>query len=224
MVINARMRVCACGVALFIGGAGVQAGLVESHTSESFGALTDWTHVFQLPQFDDMDGARTLLSVVVTLDVTIDAMGSAENLESWDHLITLTLDAFVSLSFLDESLVAPTGVHKVESFMASPFDGDFDFQGPSGASFDMGGFANASATRSGDDDLSPWIGDGTVDIVGMGVGLSSATGPGNVAFEFRTEAFGQVTIRYEYVPTPGAWSILIASVMLLAPRRKRRAA
>jgi len=218
------MRACACGVALFVGGSGARAGLVETFTSESFGQVTDWTHVFQLPKFDDMGASRTLLSVEVTLDATIDAMGSAENLESWDNSITLSLESFVSLTFLDESLVAPTGVQREEKFVASPFDGVIDFEGPSGASFDLSGFANASTARAGEADLAPWIGVGVVDIVGDGVSLSAASGPGNVALDFRTVATGKVTVRYTYVPTPGAWLILSASAALLAPRRRRRAA
>lgn len=224
MVTNARLRACACGVALSIGGAGVHAGLVEIHSSDSYSETTDWEHIFQLPQFDDMGGARTLLSVIVTLDATIDAFGQVENMEAWEHEITLTLDAYVSLSFMDQPLVADTGVSMEEVFNASAFDGAFDFDGPSGGGFDLSGFDQASTSRSGAEDLSPWIGDGTVDIIGHGFSLSSAAGPGNVAFQFMTEAAGQVTVRYEYIPTPGSWSIMLASTALLIPRRRRPAA
>jgi len=223
MVTNARMRACACGVALFIGGAGVHAGLVEIHASDSYSETTDWTHTFELPQFDDMGGSRTLLAVVVTLDATIEALGQVENMESWEHEITLTLDAFVSLSFMDEPLVADTGVSKNEVFQASPFDGAFDFDGPSGGGFDLSGFDQASTSRSGAEDLSPWIGTGTVDIVGHGYSVSSAAGPGNVAFQFMTEAAGKVTVRYEYIPTPGALTIMAIAGSLLIPRRRRPA-
>jgi len=222
MVSKTLLRACACGVSLSIGGFGAHAGLVEIHTSESFGQVTDWTHTYQLPQFDDQGGTRTLLSVSVTLDATIDAMGSAENLEAWDTQISLSLDASVSLTFLDESLVAPTGIHKEEMFLASAFDGDIDFEGPSGDSFDLSGAAEASTDRGGGDDLTPWIGGGLVDILGTGVSISSATGPGNVVFDFRTQAFGQVTIRYEYVPTPGSWAIMIAAMPMIMARRRRR--
>jgi hypothetical protein len=219
------LRARACCVALVMGGlvgAGVaNAGFVETHTSEPFGELTDWTHVFQLPQFDDQDGSRTLLSVIVTLDTRIDASAEVENLESWEHTITMTLDSSVSLSFLDEPLVAPTGVENEQVFEAAPFDGMIDFAGPSGGGFDMGGIADASSSRSGADDLSPWIGQGDVDIVGNGVSVSSASGPGNVLYGFDTQAFGQVTVRYEYVPTPGAWAILAASGVALVPRKRR---
>lgn len=224
MSIHARLRACAFGVALSVGGAGVQAGLVEIHTSDSFGETTDWTHTFQLPQFDDMGGTRTLLSVVITLDSTIDASAQTENLESWENSITLTLDATVSLEFLGMPLVAPTGVQKLEVFDAAPFDGVIDFAGVSGGAFDLSGFAADSSSRSAPDDLSPWIGTGMVDIEGFGISRSTATGPGNVLFNFQTSASGLVTIRYEYVPTPGAWTILAASVMLIAPRRRRHAA
>jgi hypothetical protein len=218
-----RARACYAALSLgcFIGGANAHAGLVEIHASDTFGSITDWTHLFQLPQFDDMDGSRTLLSVIVTLDATIDAKASVENLESWEHTITLSLDSSVSLSFLDESLVAPTGVQNEETFVASPFDGDIDFEGPSGGAFDLSGIADASSSRSGAEDLSPWIGQGMVDIVGRGVSLSTASGPGNVVYGFETEASGKVTIRYEYIPTPGSWSIMAASGALLVPRRKR---
>jgi len=224
MLSNAQMRACACGVTLFIGGAGAQAGLVEIFSSDTYGSITDWEHTFQLPMFDDMGGTRTLLSVVVTLDATIDATAQAENLETWDHAIGLSLDATVSLEFQGEQLVAPTGVHNEAMFLASPFDGTLDFEGPSGASFDLSGFADASTNRSAPEDLSPWIGVGTVDILGFGTSASVANGPGNVAFQFQTIAAGKVTVRYEYVPTPGAWTLLAASLALMVPRRRYRAA
>lgn len=221
---HARLRACAYGVALSVGGAGVQAGLVEIYTSDSYGSTTDWIHTFQIPQFDDMGGTRTLLSVVITLDSAIDATARTENLESWANSITLTLDAFVSLEFLGMPLVAPTGVQKLEVFDAGPFDGVLDFAGVSGGFFDLSGIADASSSRAAPDDLSPWIGGGMVDIAGFGTSKSTASGPGNVIFNFQTVASGQVTVRYEYVPTPGALTILAASVLLIAPRRRRLAA
>lgn len=224
MVTNARMRACACGVALSIGGAGAHAGLVEIHSSDSYSETTDWEYIFQLPQFDDMGGTRTLLSVDVTLEAMIGAHAMVENLENWEHEITMTIDAFVSLSFLDEPLVAPTGVSNKQVFMAAPYDGMSDFDGPSGAGFDLSGSDTASTSRSGPDDLSPWIGNGMVDLLGQATSLSTAAGPGNVLFVFDTFAAGKVTVTYEFVPTPGSWTIMLASAALLVPRRRRPAA
>lgn len=218
---TARLRACAFGVALFLGGAGAPAGLIETHVSSPYSETTDWTHTFQLPQFDTMGGTRTLLSVVVTLNATITAFAQAENLEDWDNKITLTLDSTVALDFNAEELVAPTGVSMIQTFNAGPFDGMVDFDGASGGVFNLSGSDFASTTRSVPEDLSPWIGTGLVDIVGSGVSRSTAHGPGNVVFNFTTAAAGQVTVRYEYVPAPGVWTILAASVLFITPRRRR---
>ena len=112
----------------------------------------------------------------------------------------------------------------MEKFNAGPFDGLVDFQGVSGGFFDLSGSALASTSRTGVDDLAPWTGTGTVDLVGAAHSLSTADGPGNVVNHFMTDAAGTVTVRYEYVPTPGAWTLLAASLGVIAPRRRSRAA
>jgi len=220
MFTTTRSCVCAIGASLFITTT-AQAGMTETFKSDPFSETTDWTTTFQLPQFDDMGGTRILQSVDITLEASVAGLGQTENLETWEHHITLSLEAFFSLDFLDEPLITPMSVDDEVVFVAQPFDGTVDFDGPSGGMFDLDAALQAAISQSAPSDLAPWIGGGMVDLVGRTQVFSTATGPGNVTFNFESFATAQVSVVYTYIPTPGAWSMIALSALLMIPRSRR---
>ena len=112
----------------------------------------------------------------------------------------------------------------METFEADIFDGDLDFMGPSGMTFAglMADDSDMSTLTSGMDDLSAWIGGGSVKLDAAAMGASSGTGAGNLFLQFETLASAKITVIYKYtvIPTPGSFALLgIAG--LCATRRNR---
>ena len=202
--------------------ANASAGML-SHNGSLPTSTTNWSANIDVPQFDDMGGTRVLKSVSVFLEGTVSGTASGESLDAAPALVELFLQSEISLSLggTDLAVVIPVAD---ASFNATAFDGAIDFAGASGATFNE---LNASDSIKelltlGADDLTPWIGGGTVGLVGEAIGTSSGSGAGNLILQFFTDASLSWTVEYDYnvMPTPGAAAIFgLAGVA--ATRRRR---
>jgi len=212
-----------CAVAPSVARAGAVGTIV--HMDEKPMAYTDWDAQFEIPQFDTLGGKRTLLSVTVELFAAITANAAAENLEPNQRMISLALTGSVSLGIMGQELTAAI-ITRGGAFLADPFDGLPDFDGPSGRTLDLSGQESSMTTLTEPEDLAPWIGPGRqeIDVVGQALGASTVSGGGNLQASFETWAGASFRVTYTYIPSPGALAPLVMAAGPLAARRRRRAA
>jgi len=219
-----KTTLIAGAIALATSGA-AQAGMLleEMHMDTVSLQNTDWMETINVPQFDDQGGNRILQQVMITLDGHVEGTAKAESLDAAPALVELNLGAQITLSLMGDDLAVVIPV-AMESFNAAIFDGDLDFMGPSGETFDMlsADMSDMASLTSGMDDLSPWIGGGSVALDADAMGASSGTGAGNLFLQFETLASAKVTVIYKYteIPTPGS-AVLLGAAGLCATRRRR---
>jgi len=186
-------------------------------------ATTNWDVMIDVPQFDDMGGTRVLKTISIFLEGTVSGTASGESLDAAPAVVELFLQSEISLSLGGSDLAVVIPVANA-SFNATAWDGTTDFGGTSGASF-----ANLNASDStkglliqGNDDLTPWIGGGTVTLDGAAIGQSSGSGAGNLILQFATDASLVWSVEYEYniIPAPGAVALFgLAGVGAIRRRR-----
>ncbi|MFN0095448.1 MAG: choice-of-anchor E domain-containing protein [Dehalococcoidia bacterium] len=172
---------------------------------------TDWTIAKTLPQFNPALG--TLRKVEVTVAATITSTLKAESLDLDEATITGTVGGVVTASGPGgvEAVVSPT--LNAGSFEAEPYDGDPDFEGPSGFDFGAKSASNSKTTTVTDpSQLAAFTGQGNVTFTAAVIATSKTTGGGNVLNEIHTKASAEVTIIYSYTPPtcikPGSYTIV----------------
>jgi len=211
-------------VALAVSGA-AQAGMVfeEMHMNTIDLMNTDWMQSVDVTQFDTMGGNRTLQQVMIMLDGRVEGTAQAESMDAAPATIMLSLSATITLSLgmNDLAVVLPAAM---ESFDAAVFDGALDFMGPSGMTFDglKATDNDMSTLTNGMDDLTPWIGAGTVALDATAMGASTGSGSGNLFLQFETLASAKITVVYKYteIPTPGSFALLGLAGLCTARRRR----
>ncbi|MCB9839120.1 MAG: choice-of-anchor E domain-containing protein [Phycisphaeraceae bacterium] len=200
-----------------------QAATITHNGSKAI-STTSWTENFNIPQFDDMGGNRVLDSVKLTLSGEVVGDANVESLNQGPSNVTVNLQATITMSLMGDDLGVVIPVAN-ESFMAGTFDGSIDFGGSSGAMFAdlMGSDMTMNTLVNGMDDLSAFIGLGTVPLVATAVGTSNGSGAGNLILQFFTDAGLDFSVVYEYhaVPTPGAAGLLAFAGAAGSIRRRR---
>ncbi|MDB9507278.1 PEP-CTERM sorting domain-containing protein [Microcystis aeruginosa CS-338/01] len=183
--------------ALSFAGAAQAASIVQTATLPNTTTNFTNTPLSGLTQFDSSLG--TLNSVIVTLDATVAGTVALENIGPSASSITYNLQASVAVSSPSVgSLLTSVPVFS-GTFNASPFDGTLDFGGTSGTTI-SNLTANASQTTTLTTGLTPFIGSGALSAFLSGIGQSNASGSGNIASVFTTQAGGTVTVQYNYTP------------------------
>ena len=171
-------------------------------------SMSGTTNLFEdlaFPQFDPAQGALT--SVEVTL--TVDAVGLL-NIENTNP----TSETFMSNFSVRGEVWSPgQTVLLAQSTPAlalldtlSAFDGSGDFQGPSATGYtglQLNGMATGSSIAT-PTDLTPFIGNSTVDIPVAVLDVSTVTAPGT--FIFQTQQTATVTVELCYTFQPDASS------------------
>jgi hypothetical protein len=177
--------------------------LTEGPFSSSFAETTDWGPVnLNVPQFNEMGGARQLTKVIINWGASVAGSARVESLDEQPSMITVTLAADISISGPSAFGVNPTP-SDARMFAATAFDGTIDFGGTSGTTYPEitdGETGMTMYTNPGD--LTPFIGAGNVTFVAQASAVSSATGPGNVIQQLNTDAGAGVEVTYEYIEIP----------------------
>ena len=196
--------------------------------SESFASQgTDWALSASFDQFDSSLG--TLDSVVFDLTGNVTGTASAEQLGGASD-VTLELDATITsdlAGFGELGVVIPAAS---DTIALDAFDGEFDFDGPSGVTFsDLSGSDTISNTFTSG--LAPFIGTGSFVVPTSAEGGSGTSGSGNVVTQFSSSASADLTLTYNYtessdvvspVPLPAAGWAMIAALGALGAVARRR--
>lgn len=194
MCIRKSLLAGAAAVSMACAGTSLGAGTqTEGPFNDIFAETTNWgPENLTVPQFDDMGGTRTLLCVIIDWNAGVAGSAQAESQDNAPSLITATLAADITLN-------GPSGFSEnpmpsdSEMFNATAFDGAIDFGGTSGVTFpNLAGNEGGQTTFTLPADLLPFIGNGTVDFVATANAMSTATGPGNVAQVFMTDASASI--------------------------------
>lgn len=187
---------------------------------------TNWNSPLQLPQWDPvLFPNQVLTKVTIKLTGNIEGDASAESLDAAPSVINYNVSAQITLT-------GPGGLNVVVlplaggAFNATAFDGVVDFAGTSGfAQLNLMNTDQASQMLTDpptDLVAAGFVGNGMVNFNLAALGTSSASGPGNVLQQFRTEAGANVMITYEFIPAPGS-AALLGLAGMVAGRRRRHA-
>ena len=158
-----------------------------------------------LPKFDSSLG--NLESVLFELNANVQGSVELENRDAQAALVTGNLAAEIGLKKPDNSLLLvalPTA--SVEQKL-NKYDETLDFDGTSGVKLtDISNTKEESALLTIPNDFTPFVGDGSFNLLVEAIGNSKATGAGNLLAGFETYAGATVAVSYTYAkkdePTP----------------------
>jgi len=205
------------------------AGIANAGVSETFSgsfdlATTNWTEAFNINGFDTMGGTRELLEINIHLTGEVNGIAMAESLDASAATIELNLQATLTL-FLAASNTELAEVIPVvnTTFDAEAFDGNIDFDGPSGAVFT--GLSNTASAWEAISDagvLELFTDVASVGLSAEAFGSSFGSGAGNLITQFATEAGLGWEVQYKFrnVPAPAGMALL-GMGGLVATRRRR---
>ena len=150
-----------------------------------------------LPKFDSSLG--NLESVLFELSANVQGSVELENRDAQAALVTGNLAAEIGLKKPDNSLLLvalPTA--SVEQKL-NKYDGTLDFDGTSGVKLtDISNTKEESTLLTIPNDFTPFVGDGSFNLLVEAIGNSTATGAGNLLAGFETYAGATVAVSYTY--------------------------
>ena len=166
---------------------------------------TNFETQISLPKFDSSLG--NLESVLFELSANVQGSVELENRDAQAALVTGNLAAEIGLKKPDNSLLLvalPTA--SVEQKL-NKYDGKLDFDGTSGVKLtDISNTKEESALLTIPNDFTPFVCDGSFNLLVEAIGNSTATGAGNLLAGFETYAGATVAVSYTYAkkdePTP----------------------
>jgi hypothetical protein len=167
-----------------------------------FSGTTDFTQNGSINQFDPSLGQLT--SVQITYQAAIHTDMKAENLDAAAQTVTTSVNGDLKLQVGTVGAL-DVGVNVNQTKQLSAYDGVSDFAGTSG--MDSGekdsGDTKTLTLTAGQNDLSAFIGTGTVSLSNIATATSTASGSGNLLSTIQTTATGKATIVYTYTPATG---------------------
>ncbi len=168
-------------------------------------APTDITDaLLSVQKFDPSLG--TLNSVTIAFDGQIVGNARVESLDAQARTLTFSLSGNLTLIESTNTLINPLfeeSISASDSFNASAFDDDIDFEGTSGTTFN-----GLTATLSGEnfydtaDVLNFFTGDDNVEFLFSSSSEGGVTGPANIASIISTQAGSSVTVTYDFIGAP----------------------
>ena len=175
----------------------VQASSTLKYESSIGLEKTNFEKQIHLPKFDSSLGH--LESVIFELSGRVKGSVELENRDAKSALVTGNLAAEISLKKPDSSqlLVALPTASVEKNF--DKYDGKLDFGGASGVQLtDISNTKNESAIFTDSADFTPFVGDGSFNLLVEAIGNSKATGAGNLLAGFETYADATVAVSYTY--------------------------
>lgn len=181
---------------------------------------TNSNRIISVPQFDSAAGS--LEAVELSLWGHVEGSARFESLNASNRTVTMNLAARIDLKNFDGTLISSVLPITSVTDTVTGYDGVLDFAGTSGRTF-SNLTANTSAPLQSFTDaatLNLFTGSGLMNFPVTGTGASTASGPGNIVYQFSTatSAWVQVTYRYAVVPEPISASLLCLSGLLLRRR------
>ncbi len=190
---------------------------IVSYSDNVVSTRTNWSETVTLPQYNPAAfGNQILTAVEIKLESDVDGSISFENLSSSPSTVFAALAANVAMNNTWASLLANPSVSITESIAAD--DGLIDYDGPSGKTFNhLLGSDSITITLTAPAALAAFTGTGDIDFDVDAIGASNASGPGNLALLFFTNANAIATVTY--IPEPMAISLLGLGGLALLKRK-----
>lgn len=186
--------------------------------------------MLEFDRFDDMGGTRTLNSVSFSINGFIIGSGSVENRSEQASTLVSTLSAQLSLEDEQQNILVLTLPTVSNAFEASGFDGDEDFGGTSGTTYDdLFAEALTQEVYTEADTLAFFSGGGVANFLFRASTMSMVTGSGNFISTFDTDAVGGIVeVSYDFTETqmqvsaPSHLALLGFGLLAFAGLRKVR--
>jgi len=211
------------------------AGIIEQTVSVDY-QNTDFTELtFSFEQFDDLGGTRVLDSINFTLFGEILNTTQVENFSgNSGSLINIFVGALLGLETQTGQELVTTLPSLTREFQATSYDGQFDWGGTSGATFEGLYSSNESSRVITDEAItSLFVGDGMIDTYLSGIADTRATGGGNIFSGFSTDARSIANVTYNYsdvepkavseVSEPEGLLLFASGLLGFAALRRRKA-
>jgi len=157
---------------------------------------SQWTTKLTVPKFDPANGE--LNAVEIHFTGLVSGLAEYESGELKESDVLVVVDADIELRRPDGALLALINPESQLEATLPAFDGELDFDGPSGQSV---GQVDGSATKvvrlTDEADLALFSGDGEMFLPTVGSVRSRVKGPGN--FMSTVNAFASANITVEYI-------------------------
>lgn len=219
---RSRAQYCCAGLAAAVLAASGASAAVQVVTASIPLRTTNFADVLSVAQFDGSLGALTGVSIVANIAYSgrhfgenMSATSPSQFLSRLTYTLSLTgagLTGPVSLANLNEA-AGSLGVN----------DGLYDFGGTSGYTVNFSDGNQGLANLTGVDDLSAFIGTGSIQYTLTANATSFHQGNGGVmSMGTQSQASGDVTVTYTYtlIPAPGAAASVLCGLALLTRRRR----
>lgn len=193
-------------------------GLQEvSYTSTIVEEATNWTHVMDLQRFDPALGS--LQTVAIRIEQTVRGRVRIESTDATPAVVQSDFESFLAVVLPDgNAMQMPIPMANYQDTFTA-FDGTVDFAGTSGITHQ-----EIVLTQALDHPLPPSIDEtdymgppgapGFLPLSMTALGLSAASGAGNVITEFALRASATITITYGFIGnTPPTFTTCTSVVM-----------
>ncbi|NUM36034.1 MAG: PEP-CTERM sorting domain-containing protein [Candidatus Brocadiae bacterium] len=162
---------------------------------------TNYTEGIQVSKFDSTLG--TLTAVLFTLTGNIQGNVQFENKDAASATVSYGLRADMQLSYSGQNLVLAIPV-STGSVAVTSYDLSQDYAGSSGRTYNglTGSHTGTGYFTSGSlSNFNHYIGTGNITLSLQALGTSYASGSGNMASAFVTNAGANLTVEYFYTPS-----------------------
>jgi len=172
-----------------------------------------WSNNVIAQQFDPALG--TLVAVNLNVATDILASVAAVNLDpvsqdvATTQTINTTLTIPVSGTVAESPIVVPVSAAVSDAMNLGAYDGSTSFQGASGRTDNALSAASATGMTLTGDELSAFLGTGTIDLSIATGGTATVSGPANLLLAMLAETGASVSLSYSYIPNqPAAGELL----------------